>query len=75
MRTAIWRGFRTHKHLLIGVALLILGVDACVLFFRVIGLPHDLAVYAGLLTFVLVASAIARVALRPHASAGENENA
>jgi len=71
MKTAIWRWFRAHRYLIIGVALLALGGDACVLFFRAIGLSHDVAIYAGLFTFVLLASTIARVAFRSHVETGE----
>jgi len=74
MKAKIHGWLRAQMPMLIGGSLLILAIDACVLLFRVIGLPRETALYAGLLTFVLLGTILARVALRPHASNGETDN-
>ena len=51
---------RQHMPTLIGAALLVLVVDGFILIYRLIGLSRAAAVYAGLLTFVLLGSLLAR---------------
>lgn len=51
---------RQHTPTLIGASLLVLVVDGFILIYRLIGLSRASAVYAGLFTFALLSSLLAR---------------
>jgi TRAP-type C4-dicarboxylate transport system permease small subunit len=52
--------FRPHVHTMIGFSILLICVDAFILLFRALGLPRGTAIYAGIVSFVVVAFLIAR---------------
>ena len=69
--------FQQQMSTLIGAALLTLVVDGLILVYRLVGLSRPNAVYAGLITFVLFGSALARRIFKPHqhTDLGENDHA
>ena len=56
---------RQHMVTLIGASLLVLVIDGFILIYRLIGLSRPVAVYAGLLTFVLLGSLLAQRIFSP----------
>jgi|GEM_PF-1152260 len=73
----MFQHFRQQMPALMGAALLTLVVDGLILIYRLVGLSRPSAVYAGLLTFVLFGSAVARRVFKtclPN-DLGENDHA
>ena len=70
----MFQHFRQQMPTLMGAALLTLVVDGLILIYRLMGLSRPTAVYAGLLTFVLFGSAVARRAFKPHPLNDSGEN-
>ena len=62
---------RPYMQTLAGGALLVLAMDGCIAVFRLIGLPRDSAIYAGLVTFALIATFVARRWFSLRGSSGE----
>ena len=59
---------------LIGAALLLIAAELFIVFYRWIGLARDYAVYAGLCTFVLFATLIARRWFKPRTLKGDSHD-
>jgi len=73
----VFQRFRQHVPTLIGAALLSLVVDGFILVYRLIGLARPIAVYAGLLTFVVFGSLLCQWIFRPRNAdqSGEDNHA
>ncbi|MHB8626807.1 MAG: hypothetical protein ACYDBJ_07160 [Aggregatilineales bacterium] len=65
---------RAHRYILVGAALLVLAADGFIIPFRIIGLSREIAIYAGLLTFTLFTTFVARRWFKTRRSSGENHN-
>jgi len=70
----MFQHFRQQMPALMGAALLTLVVDGLILIYRLMGLSRPTAVYAGLLTFVLFGSVVARHVFKPHPLNDSGEN-
>ena len=73
----VFQRFRQHVPTLIGAALLVLLVDGFILVYRLMGLVRPIAVYAGLLTFVVLGSLLCQWIFRPRNTdpSGEDNHA
>ena len=61
----LFQRFGVQWPTLIGAALLLLALDMFILVYRLIGWPRPFAIYAGLLTFVMLGWLLGRQFFRP----------
>ena len=62
---SLFQRFRAQWPTLIGAALLLLILDVFILVYRLIGWPRPIAIYAGLLSFVILGWLFGRWIFRP----------
>ncbi|MEP7288638.1 MAG: hypothetical protein ABI947_23030 [Chloroflexota bacterium] len=68
------RRFRALMPMLMGAAFLSVPIDVLILFYRLLGLSRPTAVYAGLLTFVVLSGTLAPRYFSPrHAKRSEGD--